>query len=66
MCSVKRCSEKFCKVHRETSLPESLFNKVAGWKPETVRSYHWRYSVKKGALKNFGNFTGKHLCCSLF
>ena len=31
---------------------QSLFiNKVAGWKPETVRSSHWRYSVKNVSLK---------------
>ena len=27
------------------------------------RSSHRRCSVKKGALKNLWNFTGKHLCC---
>ena len=30
------------------------------------RSSHQRWSVKKGVLRNFGNFTGKHLCQSLF
>ena len=30
------------------------------------RSSHWRCSVKKGVLKNFENFTGKHLSWSLF
>ena len=30
------------------------------------RSSHRRCSVKKGVLKKFGNFTGKHLCWSLF
>ena len=24
----------------------------------------WRWSVKKGVLKNFAKFTGKHLCQS--
>ena len=43
-----------------------LFNKVAGWKPETVRSSRWRWSVKQGVLKNFTNFTGKNLCWTLF
>ena len=43
-----------------------FFNKVAGWKPETFRSSHWRCSVKQGALKNFANFTGSNLCWSLF
>ena len=31
-----------------------------------LRSSHWRCSVKKGVLKNFAKFTGKHLCRSLF
>ena len=30
------------------------------------RSTHQRCSVKKGNLKNFANFKGKHLCWSLF
>ena len=30
------------------------------------RSSYWRCSMKKGALKNFGKFTGKHQCRSLF
>ena len=30
------------------------------------RSSHRRYSVKKGVLRNFAKFTGKHLCQSLF
>ena len=30
------------------------------------RSSHWRCSAKKGVLKNFAKFTGKHLCESLF
>ena len=43
-----------------------FFNKVAGWKPGTFRSSHWRCSVKQGALENFANFTGNKLCWSLF
>ena len=31
-----------------------------------IRSCHRRRPVKKGALKNFAIFTGKHLCWSLF
>ena len=34
--------------------------------PRIDRSTHRRFSVKKGALKNFGNFTGKQLYWSLF
>ena len=30
------------------------------------RSSHWRCSVKKGVLRDFGNFAGKYLCESLF
>ena len=30
------------------------------------RSSQLRCSVRKGALRNFANFTGKHLCQSLF
>ena len=30
------------------------------------KSSHWRCSVKKGALRNFANFTGKHLCQKRF
>ena len=31
-----------------------------------LRSSHWRCSVRKGVLRNFAHFTGKHLCQSLF
>ena len=30
------------------------------------RSSHQRCSIKKGVLRNFAKFTGKHLCQSLF
>ena len=30
-----------------------------------VRSSHWRCSVRKSVLRNFGNFTEKNLCWSL-
>ena len=30
------------------------------WKTESAS--HWRCSVKKDDLKNFAEFTGKHLC----
>ena len=37
------------------------------WKHElNLRSSHWNRPVKKGVLRNFANFTGKHLCWSLF
>ena len=31
-----------------------------------TRSSHWEVFCKKGVLKNFTKFTGKHLCWSLF
>ena len=31
-----------------------------------TRSSHPRCSVKKGVLRNFAKFTGKHLCQTLF
>ena len=31
---------------------------------QEYRSSHRRYSVKKGVLRNFAKFTGKHLCLS--
>ena len=34
---------KFTEKHLCRNL---FFNKVAGWKPETVRNSHWRCSVK--------------------
>ena len=37
------------------------------WKHESnLRRSHWNFFVKKGVIRNFANFTGKHLCCSLF
>ena len=32
----------------------------------TIRSSHWRCSVKGGVLRNIAKLTGKHLCQSLF
>ena len=33
---------------------------------QNFRSSHQKCSIKKGVLKNFAKFTGKHLCQSLF
>ena len=41
----------------------SLEGKGKSW---MSRGSHRRCSVKKGVFKNFRNFTGKHLCWSLF
>ena len=32
----------------------------------TIRSSHQRCSVRKGVLRNFAKFTGKHLCQAVF
>ena len=32
----------------------------------SFRNSHWRYSVRKGVIRNFAKFTGKHLRQSLF
>ena len=34
--------------------------------PWICRSRHWTCSARKGVLRNFEKFTGKHLCQSLF
>ena len=41
-------------------------NQARTYDGKTDRSTHRRYSVKKGVLRNFAKFTGKHLCQSLF
>ena len=38
---------------------ESFFSAV-------FRSSHWRCYVRKGVIRNFAKFTGKHKCQSLF
>ena len=47
--------KRFCVIH---SLLTSSFHQVG--------SSHQRCSIKKGVLRNFAKFTGKHLCQSLF
>ena len=44
----------------------SQFLQLLKNKKNVHRSSHRRCSVKKGVLKNFTKFTGKHLCQSLF
>ena len=52
---------------------EWLFNEIKTYfkfvslksKVRIGRSSHRRCSVRKGVLRNFGKFTGKHLCQSL-
>ena len=35
-CSVKKLVLEFHKVHRKTPVPESLFNKIAGLRPDNL------------------------------
>ena len=37
-----------------------------GFRNYTIPSSHRKFSVKKGVLRNFENFTGKHLFQSFF
>ena len=41
-------------------------NHTISLKQTHFRSSHQRCSIKKGVLKNFSKFTGKHLCWRLF
>ena len=43
--------KNFAKFLDKHLCPSLFFNKVAGWKPETVRSSNWRCSVKKVFLR---------------
>ena len=58
--------ENFAKLTEEHLSCILCFSKVAGSKPETVGSSCCRSSVRKGIPKNLGNFTGRHMCWSLF
>ena len=48
------CTKGFQSLHGQNLVFQELRKQVPGC------------SVKKGAIKNFAIFTGKHLCCSLF
>ena len=43
-----------------------IYKSFTKCKASTQRSSHRRCSMKKGVLKNFAKFTGKHLCQILF
>ena len=44
-CSAKTKFQKFCKIHRITSVSQSLFNKVAGLQP--TASYFIKIRLKQ-------------------
>ena len=58
--------------HPNWNLKYTIFEVKRHHKPcfqsmlRTERSSHRRFSVKKGVLRNFTKFTGKHLCQSVF
>ena len=74
---LKYCSIPFKNIHHPNKVTmHCVVNKFFGGhkstkilvkpRPPTLRSSHQRCSVKKGVLRNFTKFTGKHLCQSLF
>ena len=48
---------------RQWSVKENCVEKILH---AICRSSHRRWSVRKGVLRNFAKFTGKHLCQSFF
>ena len=67
-CSANNVSQKFYKIHRKTSLLESL-----SWNFIKKRHWHWclrsscsQLFFKIGALKKFAKLKWKHMCWSLF
>ena len=52
------------KTQRQTDYHVCDFQQNLFW--ANFRSSHRGCSVKKGVLRNFAKFTGKHLCQSLF
>ena len=65
------------RYHNCTVAPDFLFNSLTanipnyanskiGTKCVITRSSRSQIFFKIGVLKDFANFTGKHLCCSLF
>ena len=57
------CADKGL-INRQTNLKEE--NILTDTFNLLTRSSHQRCSIKKGVLKNFAKFTGKHLCWRLF
>ena len=60
---IKKRVNNFIKIFEE--MLRSI-SEAATFLKKIFRSSHQRCSVKIGVLKNFSNFTGKHLCWSLF
>ena len=60
--------EKIISTHNKAAkqLFDSTFLKNYKSRHGRCRSSHRKCSVRKSVLENFANFTGKHLCWSLF
>ena len=57
----KGVSQVFCKIHRKTSLPESLFNKVAGVRLATLlEKTLWHRSFPTNFTKYLRTFSLKN------
>ena len=54
---------KCCLLHIDMTVPKHFIFCMLVF---MSRSSHRRCSVRKGVLRNFAKFTGKHLCQSLF
>ena len=57
-------SQNFIKYHLKDMSPK--INEFQNLSRNKIRSSHRRCSAKKGILRNFAKFTGKHLCQSLY
>ena len=53
------------KIDRIVKYREVIFRIIYITKYADFRSRHRRCSIRKGVLRNFAKFTGKHLCQSL-
>ena len=66
---MKKLARKIANDCQENISVEIFFIKAAeevGFRGEIQRCSQRRCFIKKGALRNFAKFTGKHLCQSLF
>ena len=68
---ISKDSVKYSKCLNESFSPSGYTfrtndDHILFYKKTKCRSSHRRCSVRKGVLRNFAKFTGKHLCQSLF
>ena len=65
MCRIKGIIKNvFSRQNVNTALLVKSFNEK--YNPLFQKQPHQRFSVRKGVLRNFAKFTGKHLCQNLF